>query len=627
MRKSVAHAFYLAVYSLLGGDCLVRAASATSSHTSPDVCAVSCSPNPDQLQKPTLNAFQLEPNAKVSDACASYADLNTLNDKLQPYVRNLANNTDFFSYYRLNLYNKKCPFWNDENSMCGNRACAVITLDNEEEIPPIWRAEELSKLEGPKAQHPGKKAQKERQRPLMGELGQSVGESCVVEYDDECDERDYCVPEDESASAKGDYVSLNDNPERFTGYSGEGAHQVWETIYRENCFSSPHSGENGASSPGLSAVQPGLLNPLQGRAAQEFKSVVKAHDREEAKKSGLPEDALDFEDECLEKRVFYRIISGMHASISTHLCYDYLNQTTGEWGPNLECYKERLHDHPERISNIYFNYALVLRAVGKLRDYVQDYTFCTGDTVQDARTKKMITVLADVIPAGPQIFDESVMFTDQTADGISLKEDFRNRFRNVSRIMDCVGCDKCRLWGKVQTNGFGTALKVLFEFGNGHAGEDKPLLRRTELVALINTLDKISAALKALEHFKLMVSDEIDGNPASSVKPVVPQSSNAPDAPNFDDLDELDDFEDHKPQQLGEEQTIRELFWEEFGLVFRAWKFVLRSWLELPRKIPVIVGTEFERLFDFWLGRPMRPRSWELRFPSKEDLFPGRDEL
>lgn len=29
--------------------------------------------------------------------------------------------------------------------------------------------------------------------------------------------------------------------------------------------------------------------------------------------------------------------------------------------------------------------------------------------------------------------------------------------------MDCVGCDKCRLWGKVQTTGLATAMKVLFE--------------------------------------------------------------------------------------------------------------------------------------------------------------------
>jgi hypothetical protein len=44
-----------------------------------------------------------------------------------------------------------------------------------------------------------------------------------------------------------------------------------------------------------------------------------------------------------------------------------------------------------------------------------------------------------------------------------LKEEFKNAFRNVSRIMDCVGCDKCRLWGKVQFTGMAAAMKILFE--------------------------------------------------------------------------------------------------------------------------------------------------------------------
>ena len=613
MRKSVAQAFYLAVFSIFSGDCGVHAISSASSNASPDVCAVSTSPNPESSPKP-LNAFQLEPKAKVSDACASYADLDKLNGRLHPYVRNLANNTDFFSYYRLNLYNKECPFWNDENGLCGNIACAVTTLENEEDIPKIWRAEELSKLEGPKAQHPGRKQQRERQRPLLGELGESVGESCVVEYDDECDEREYCIPEDEGASAKGDYVSLADNPERFTGYSGEGAHQVWEAIYRENCFSRPPTRARSTAVPGWSAPFPGF-SQNQAQAALDFKQVMKAHDKEQARRSGAMEDALEFEDECLEKRVFYRVVSGMHAAISTHLCYDYLNQTTGEWGPNLECYKERLHNHPERISNLYFNYAFVLRAVGKLRDYVQDYTFCTGDPIQDQTTKQMIKILAGAIPAGPQIFDESVMFQDQTADGISLKEDFRNRFRNVSRIMDCVGCDKCRLWGKVQTAGFGTALKVLFEFGNGHAGEDKPLLRRTELVALINTLDKISSALKAIEHFRDMVAAELDGKDPDATHSI-PQVS---PSENFDDLEELEDFEypDPEPQQ---NVSLKEVFWDEFEIVFRTGKWVLRSWLDLPKKMSMILIIELNRLWDFWLGKPVGPRSWEFRAPTRDEM-------
>ena len=44
-----------------------------------------------------------------------------------------------------------------------------------------------------------------------------------------------------------------------------------------------------------------------------------------------------------------------------------------------------------------------------------------------------------------------------------LKAEFKDRFRNVSRIMDCVGCDKCRLWGKVQITGLAAAMKILFE--------------------------------------------------------------------------------------------------------------------------------------------------------------------
>jgi ERO1-like protein beta len=611
MRKpSAAQAFYLAFFAIFNTHALATSSSTASSNTSPDVCA-------------------LEPKAKVSDACASYADLDNLNARLHPYVRNLANNSDFFSYYRLNLYNKKCPFWSDEDGMCGNIACAVTTLEHEEDIPTIWRAKELSKLEGPKAQHPGRKQQRELQRPLKGELGEGVGESCVVEYDDECDERDYCVPEDESASAKGDYVSLAENPERFTGYSGEGAHQVWEAIYRENCFSRPSSSDKTAALPGSFAPVPGF-SQNQAQAAMDFRQVMKAHDREQARKSGAIEDALEFEDECLEKRVFYRVISGMHASISTHLCYDYLNQTTGQWGPNLQCYKERLHSHPERISNLYFNYAFVLRAVGKLRDYVHDYTFCTGDPAQDGKTKQMIRTLASAIPDGPHIFDESIMFQDPTEDGISLKEDFRNRFRNVSRIMDCVGCDKCRLWGKVQTNGFGTALKVLFEFGNGH-GQDKglakPLLRRTELVALINTLDKISSALKAIEEFRVMMKAELDGKDpiatleaakASSAAAKPSNNLSADDFPDFEDL-ETDDYNDSEPVQR-HQQSISEAFKQEWDTVFRTFRWVLYSWSQLPRTLGGVALFEMERLWDMWLGKEVPPRRWHFRVPTRDEM-------
>ncbi|KAJ5898739.1 Endoplasmic reticulum oxidoreductin-1 [Penicillium tannophilum] len=109
--------------------------------------------------------------------------------------------------------------------------------------------------------------------------------------------------------------------------------------------------------------------------------------------------------------------------------------TTGQWQPNMQCYK-RLHDHPERVSNMYFNYALVSRAVAKLRN-LQSYTFCTSDPVQDFDTKQRVNELAEILARPPRIFDEELSVQDPIAHG--LKDDFRNRFRNVSRLMDCVG--------------------------------------------------------------------------------------------------------------------------------------------------------------------------------------------
>ena len=79
--------------------------------------------------------------------------------------------------------------------------------------------------------------------------------------------------------------------------------------------------------------------------------------------------------------------------------------------------------------------------------------------------------------------------------------------------MDCVGCEKCRLWGKLQVTkincdaifrntynlfdetcmlihlymqvqGIGTALKILFN------DVQKLKLRRTEIVALFNALGR-----------------------------------------------------------------------------------------------------------------------------------------
>lgn len=605
--KSASRLFYLTLFALWGPQVQCQNYQSTQ-----DDCAIS-------------------PKTIVSDACASYSTLERLNRNVKPAVDELTRTTDFFSHYRLNLFNKKCPFWNDESGMCGNIACAVQTLDNEEDIPKVWRASELGKLEGPLAKHPGKKVQREKpERPLQGSLGENVGESCVVEYDDECDERDYCVPEDESATSKGDYVSLLQNPERFTGYAGDGAKQVWDAIYRENCFqksSFPHSASLGVTSQ------------VQGPAAMDFKAVIEAAGRQQVLEEQRQHNpltpfvamtGLEHEDECLEKRVFYRVMSGMHASISTHVCWDFLNQTTGQWQPNVACYIGRLHKFPDRISNLYFNYALVTRAIAKLGPYLaqkDSYTFCTGDPDQDATTRAKVLTVTEKASSVPQIFDENLMF--KNGEGPSLKEDFRNRFRNVSRLMDCVGCDKCRLWGKLQTAGYGTALKVLFEFDNN--SPEMPVLKRTELVALFNTYARLSSSLAAIQKFRAMVEqseqqgkeytiEDMHGShpPDRAKRPHYVIVSEEQKAVADGYVEEDDDGERDVPTY--EPQTLREEFDAELARVVKAFKIVMKSWINFPGMLWHIVTSELKRLWQFYIGLPVSPRSWQFKLPRMDEL-------
>ena len=48
------------------------------------------------------------------------------------------------------------------------------------------------------------------------------------------------------------------------------------------------------------------------------------------------------DDVCVEKRIFFRLISGLHTSITVHIARDYYDEATGVWGPSLDVYRARV---------------------------------------------------------------------------------------------------------------------------------------------------------------------------------------------------------------------------------------------------------------------------------------------
>ncbi|KAJ3120684.1 endoplasmic oxidoreductin-1 [Nowakowskiella sp. JEL0407] len=148
---------------------------------------------------------------------------------------------------------------------------------------------------------------------------------------------------------------------------------------------------------------------------------------------------------------------------------------------------------------MYFTYAVVLRAIKKLTPYLIKFNYCTGSDDETLKVENLVNQITSTSQNCPETFDEHQLFTSPEAP--ELMEQFKKNFRNVSRIMDCVGCEKCRLWGKLQVTGLGTALKVLFSYSESTVDYR---LTRNELVAIFNAFFRLSESIAAVDEFRTM---------------------------------------------------------------------------------------------------------------------------
>ncbi|XP_038634826.1 ERO1-like protein alpha isoform X1 [Scyliorhinus canicula] len=406
------------------------------------------------------------------------------NRKLFPKIQKLLE-SDYFRYYKVNL-KKPCPFWSD-SSHCGLKDCAVQPCEPNE-IPAGIRSESFKYTEEPNVisqnAHECEKAEK------LGAVNNSLSEEtkqAVLDWTRHDDSTDNFCEVDDEHCPDAEYVDLLLNPERYTGYKGLEAWKIWNSIYEENCFK-----PNSIRRP---------FNPLipgKGDEGGSFHNWLK--------------------ELCLEKRSFYRTISGLHSSINIHLSARYLLRDTWyerKWGHNITEFKQRFDaqmtkgEGPRRLRNLYFLYLMELRALSKALPFFERSTFqlYTGDSTLDAKNKKLLLEIVNLAKSFPFPFDERSLFAGEKKEAENLKEEFRLHFKNISRIMDCVGCFKCRLWGKLQTQGLGTALKILFSEKQINSllvsGPSQRFhLKRQDIVALFNAFGRISTSIQELQNFR-----------------------------------------------------------------------------------------------------------------------------
>lgn len=372
-------------------------------------------------------------NEMVDDCDCRISDLNELNNqRLYPLLRQIVQK-NYFRFFPVNL-KKKCQFWTDQGQ-CSLRSCAIKPCPVDklpENLRETYNSNRLARASAAtNDEHSLEQCPPADSNASLGVVNKNLSDEQKQTIEkwlrfDDIQAENFCDVDDETSSET-DYIDLLANVERYTGYSGESTQRVWSAIYNENCFFLPDS---------------------------------KVY-------YNLKQKRLNADKMCLEGRTFYRLISGLHSSISVHLCAQYFFPTVGggysgvdgRWGPNLDEFKRRFDpdttggEGPAWLKNLYFIYLIELRAIYKARDYLQSQTYFTGNQTDDLQTKALISenLFKEIEPFANH-FNENSLFKNGNEQ---LKVEFKEHFRNVSRIMDCVGCDKCKLWGKLQVQALG----------------------------------------------------------------------------------------------------------------------------------------------------------------------------
>jgi ERO1-like protein alpha len=103
-----------------------------------------------------------------------------------------------------------------------------------------------------------------------------------------------------------------------------------------------------------------------------------------------------FDQMCLEEKILYNIISGLHTSISTHLSRFYKHSDTQSAWADLRAsiednkfhfnhseYKKRVLDHPDRIKNLMFLYRVLGKAITTASPYLRHNFTVQSDKINE----------------------------------------------------------------------------------------------------------------------------------------------------------------------------------------------------------------------------------------------------
>ena len=246
----------------------------------------------------------------------------------------------------------------------------------------------------------------------------------------------------------GAYINLLKNPEGYTGYRG--AH-IWNAIFKENCYSESYSSL------------------------------------------------------CVEDKIFSNIFMGWLVNTNFQIGCNFRNRNTNESYINVSYVTNKFLYHKDKINYLFFLYSLMLKAVNKAVPFLLEYDYSSGNKTEDDLTKKIIKEIFRYELQDMDLIEDDFQNTYEYFENFISSNRISEliiRFRNISSIIDCVTCSKCRMHAKLEVFGIATMLKIMF----ASSTEDlRKSMSRNELVSFINLFAKLSKSVSNVQMINSLI--------------------------------------------------------------------------------------------------------------------------
>lgn len=437
----------------------------------------------DRVIKPSPSWLGLwnvyQPTGEFHPLAPSAEEVRTEAFKTSQLLRELRERT-FFRIFKVDL-TQQCPFWAREDLCSSPSGSCGVCECTDDEIPTHWRQRPIEHFVNVNDEvtpwH-------DERTPLTGDL------------DDDFKTFDGSFGSAENAfldriagdsSRKASYVDLQLNPPGFTSYKGR---NIWQLIYKENCLRSKEdqaamfSKDDPEYQPSCSDedVYERMISGLQTVIMVLSSEYNQPYEHTSYWRNPFPlfTSPADVNPETLPR---------IGTSEEALAAYDRL---PNRYRYNLNLFRWRVNLQPKWVDNLYLDFSLLLRTVSRLSGIVGHCGCYTGTDAEDLTTQQHLSDLVEFAQresaSGQPRFANMPIFTRKQSQALQ-------QMHNISRIFDCIECEKCRLHGKVKLTALQVAIKTLASPTQpGYQKIDS--LERNEITALITALGYYADAIK-----------------------------------------------------------------------------------------------------------------------------------